>query len=61
MSLIKENDSKRDSWNAHSYFLDDEITVESTGTKIRVEDIYCRVDHQEILDFCNTESKTLPL
>ena len=39
---------RRDGWFPHSFYLGDEVTLESVGLTMRVEDIYDRVVNEDV-------------
>ena len=39
---------RRDGWFSHAHYLGDEVTLESVGLTMRVEDIYDRVVNEEV-------------
>lgn len=42
---------KSDDWRTSSYFLGDEVHFESIDLTLAVEDIYHRVDNQDVREF----------
>ena len=42
---------KSDNWVSSHYFMGDEVTFESLGLSLSVEDIYFRVDNDDVKSF----------
>jgi len=48
---------KTEHWQATYYFLGDEITFESIGVTISVEDIYYQVENEDFIDFLKEQKQ----
>ncbi len=50
---------KSDNWVSSHYFMGDEVTFESVGLTMSVEDIYFRVDNDDVKSFFEERAKSL--
>jgi Uma2 family endonuclease len=50
---------KSDNWVSSHYFMGDEVTFESVGLSLSVEDIYFRVDNDDVKSFFEERAKYL--
>lgn len=50
---------KTDNWVSSHYFMGDEVTFESVGLSLPVEDIYFRVDNDDVKSFFEERAKAL--
>lgn len=48
---------KKDHWQPYYYYLGEEITFESIGVTISVEDIYYQVDAKDVLEYLQSKSQ----
>lgn len=49
---------KNNNWNADCYFLGDEVTFESIGLRLPVEEVYTRVKNEEMIAFIQEKQKS---
>lgn len=49
---------RKEHWQSRYYYLGDEITFESIGVTISVEDIYYQVDNADVLEYLQSKSQT---
>lgn len=50
--------SRKDAWRSSYYYLGDEITFESLGVTVLVEEIYYQVDNEDVITFLQQNSQT---
>ena len=50
---------KSGNWVSSHYFMGDEVTFESVGLSLSVEDIYFRVDNDDVKSFFEERAKAL--
>ena len=50
--------SKKDGWQPSYYFLGDKITFESLGVTVLMEEIYDRVNNEDVLTFLQEKNQT---
>lgn len=49
---------RKEHWQSRYYYLGDEISFESIGVTIRVEDIYYQVDNADVLEYLQSKNQT---
>ncbi|MGR8998759.1 MAG: Uma2 family endonuclease [Gammaproteobacteria bacterium] len=52
---------KSDNWVSSHYFMGDEVTFESVGLSLSVEDLYFRVDNDDVKSFFEERAKYLDI